>query len=74
MARIRHLLDLLRPGGKFAIRANRKFVDWTQASGSKHAIPVAEVGDDGAAWAFVRDIAEAAGRNISVADRTVSLS
>ncbi len=74
IARIRQFLDQVSPGGSFALLANQTTVRWKSSAGIIFDIPVAEIDENNASWAFIRDLAEVGGKTISFSGSTIILS
>jgi hypothetical protein len=72
-ARVRQMLDHLQPGGTYKYRQAAGVVEWTSEAGVVVPIPVWE-DENGATWAFLRDLTDAAGRQIQVKGTEIVLS
>jgi len=70
---IRSFLNELLPGGDFKLAPDHLTVRWSRPGGEPVDLPVAELDADGASWALVRDLAEAANRTLQVQGRTVRI-
>lgn len=73
IARVRQLLEALSPGGAFRMASDKRAVVWTSAGGAIKEVPVVEVDEAGAAWSYVRGLAEAADRRVTVEGREVRI-
>lgn len=73
IARVRQLLDALRPGGTYRMASGKREVLWTPAGGAAIQVPVVELDEAGAAWSYVRTLAEIAGRRVTVEGREVRI-
>jgi hypothetical protein len=73
IAPVRRILDELAPGGSYRLAQSGAAVEWTPPGRAAVRITVAEIDEAGAAWALVRDLAEAAGRTVQVAGREVRI-
>lgn len=74
IAHVRRFLNLLSPGGAFRLTARNTRVEWTPTDRPAVSIPVALLDEDGKAWGFVRDLATAAGKTVSVSGRKITLT
>lgn len=73
IVQVRTFIKALEEPGDLALAQNKTVVRWTR-DGSTIELPVAELDAAGSAWCLVRTLAEKAGRTISVAGRTVTIS
>jgi hypothetical protein len=73
IAEIRPFFAAISREGAFALSRDKTVLVWTEPGGLPKAIRVAQIDEAGSSWAYVRELAEAAGLTVSVSGRTVSL-
>ncbi|MDX2066368.1 MAG: peptidoglycan recognition family protein [Fimbriimonadaceae bacterium] len=72
IALARLMLDQLSPGGTFKLNPQKTELSWTSRN-VVHKLRIAEIDENGRSWAFVRDLATAAGFALTVNQRVITI-